>query len=82
MARTRRNPPVLALGLGTVLVGALGYLAYKFLYKPRPVLDKNGVVTKAGWLPAIQMTGKAVLTPQEAKALTVYQFYPVGSKPE
>jgi len=81
MARTRRNPPVLALGLGTVLVGALGFLAYKFLYKPKPVVNAQGVVTKAGWLPSYKtVTPGAVPRIEDLKP--VYVFYPVGSKAE
>lgn len=83
MARTRRNPPmVVKLGIGAAALGALGFLAYKLLYKPRPVINAQGVVTKAGWLTAIKFPadGRTTITPQEAKALETKVFYPVGAK--
>lgn len=76
MPRTRRNPPSLkVLSIGTLAVGVAGFVAFKMLYKPRPIIDSRGIVVRGGYLPGISMSGPN-------KGGIIYIFYPVGAKPQ
>lgn len=75
MARTRRNPPSLDTMLIIGGIAAVGVVGFLLTRKPRPVLDQNGVVIKAGYLPGISMSGANA-------GKTVHIHYAVGTKPQ